>query len=334
LSRVNAWVDFSAGGFLNHGAGCFGSYPAFYRLSGAQVTVTRLERVETGKCPGDTAAERTAAAKSERLFASFLDRLAGWSRQGDVLTLTARDGTRATLRRPVDPNPELRGRWLIESIGGKPLATDRPATLEFRRGFIGAYADCNRISAQFTTPSPGRISVSERVLATERGCIPDDEAEDRLMVRAIKGAAAYRLAGDRLIFTGGPGMVLRRPPAPDRRLAGEYESCGSTMLGAYHQGPVTLTISESGMRDNAGCSATYVANGPDLDVRLADTPACKATAPPYAAGQAVGVGGDISVLSVWRPDGFGFNDEGQLILRTKRSHMTMCRKGAPRPFGS
>ena len=85
------------------------------------------------------------------------------------------------------------------------------------------------------------------------------------MAKAIRSATGYRLKGDRLILTGGPGLIARRPPPPDRRLAGDYRSCGNTMLGGYHEGPITLAIDARTIRDNAGCIADYRANGPNLD---------------------------------------------------------------------
>ena len=102
-------------------------------------------------------------------------------------------------------------------------------------------------------------------------------------------------------------MVLH----PDRRLARKYQSCDNTLLGGYHEGPITLAIDEDMIRDNAGCTARYSANGPEL----------------------AHVGGAISTLAVTRPDGFAFNDEGRLVLRTNRGLLTMCRKGSPPPFG-
>ena len=128
-------------------------------------------------------------------------------------------------------------------------------------------------------------------------------------------------------------MVVRRPPPPDRRLAGEYKSCGNTLLGGYHEGPITLAIDERTIRDNAGCVAGYVSQGPNLTLRLADSPACAAKSTPFVPGEPVSVGGPISTLAVIRPDGFGFNEIGQLILRTQRGHLTMCRVGSPPPFG-
>jgi hypothetical protein len=153
------------------------------------------------------------------------------------------------------------------------------------------------------------------------------------MTKAMMSATGYRPEGNGLVFTGGPGMVLRRPPASDRRLAGEYEACGNTLLGAYHEGPITLSINERTMRDNAGCTAEYSAAGPNLTLRLGGAPACAAEALLFVPGEPVPVGGAISVLAVTRPDGFGFNDEGRLFLRTGRGLLSMCRKGSPPPLG-
>jgi heat shock protein HslJ len=335
FTQFKASVNFSAGGFLNHSAGCGGGYPAFYQLDGERFRLTRREAIRVGKCGPGSAAQLAAAAESERQLASFLDEAIMWSRPGArTLTLTARDGTRALLARPAEPHPELAGRWQIESIGGKPLVTERrPPTLTIGMGSIGAYADCNSMGSTFTIPAPGRIKVTGSVISTLIGCPPEDAAEDSLMARAMMSATAYRTEGDRLIFTGGPAMVLRRPPRPDRRLAGEYEACGDTLLGGSHEGPVTLAIGEKTISDNAGCTAEFVADGPNLTLSLRQGPACAAPALPYVAGEPVGIGGKISTLAIARPDGFGFTDDGRLVLRTNRGLLNMCRKGSPRPFG-
>src|SRR5918994_1092842 len=73
FQRFKPWVNFSAGGFINHGAGCSGGFPAFYRLDGDRMAVTRREEIRTGKCAAATSAERTAAVASERRLATFLE---------------------------------------------------------------------------------------------------------------------------------------------------------------------------------------------------------------------------------------------------------------------
>jgi heat shock protein HslJ len=333
--RFKGWINFSAGGFLNHGAGCAGGYPAFYALDGQGIAITRREAIQVGKCAGAEPASRAASAASERRLAAFLDQLAGWQRPDErTLILTSKDGARAVLTRPVEPHPDLAGRWIIESISGQPLVTERrPPTLSIAMGSIGAFADCNSMGAQFTIPAHGRIAVAGPIVGTAIGCGPEDSAEDDLMAKAIMAATAYRLDGNRFILAGGPGMVVRRPAPPDRRLAGEYKSCGNTLLGGYHEGPITLAIDERTIRDNAGCVADYVADGPELQLRLAATPPCSAKAPPFVPGEPVSVGGPISTLAVTRPDGFGFTEDGTLVLRTQRGLLSMCRQGAPPPFG-
>ena len=336
FTAFDASVDFSAGGFLNHGAGCRGGHPAFYRLDGDRLTITRREAVRIGKCGPGSAQAQAAAGASEQRLGRFLDGAAAWSRPDDrTLILTAKDGTRALLTRPRQPYPELAGSWLIETIGGKPMVTERrPPQLSVDMNHIGAHADCNSMGSPFTVPAPGRIEITGPLMSTAMGCAPEDAAEDSLMMNAIRSAKAYRVEGDRLVFTGGPGMTLRRPPVPNRRLEGDYEACGNTMLGAYHQGPITLAIGPKTMRDSAGCTADYAADGPLLTLRLQPSPACAARATPYVPREPVGIGGQISSLAVAPPTGFAFDKAGHLILSTHRGHLTMCRKGAPKPFGS
>jgi heat shock protein HslJ len=331
LAPFDAYVLFSEGGFLNHGAGCRGGHPAFYRLEGGRISIVRREKVRIGKCGSNP-----GAAESERRLASFLDQVSLWQRSGALtLILTARDGSVARLTRPVEPHPQLAGRWIIGTIAGKGFSTEkRTPVLSFSLNGVAAHADCNRMSASFTVPAPGRLAVSGPMMSTLIGCSPEDQAEDSLIARAISSATAYRFDGDQLIVSGGPGMVLRRPPRPDRRLTGKYEHCGNTMLGASHEGPVTLTIDQRTMRDNAGCIASYRRQGPNLALQFTGGPACAAPSPVYVPGEPVAIGGTISPLAVTRPDGFAFNEEGQLVLRTRRGLLTMCRYGGPRPFGS
>ena len=327
--RFNARIDFSGGGFLNHGAGCNGGFPAFYRLDDQRFTLTRREEVRIGKCAS------VAAADSERRLASFLDEAVTWHKpDARNLILTRKDGSLALLSRPVEPYPEIAGRWIIQTIGSSPLITERrPPTVSISMGSISAHADCNSFGGPFTIPTPGRITVAKQLVSTAIGCPPEDAAEDALMAKAMASATAYRLENGRLLLSGGQGMILRRPLPANRQLAGEYEACGNTLLGAYHEGPITLAVDQHMMRDNAGCSADYVAQGPRLILRLDASAACARASPPFVPGEPVGVGGQISMLAVTRPDGFGFDDQGRLILRTARGLLSMCRKGSPPPFG-
>jgi heat shock protein HslJ len=336
FTRFNGWINFSGGGFLNHGAGCSGGYPAFYRIEENHISITRLEKAQVAKCASTSTATRPLAIESERRLASFLDQVVSWSRPDErTLLLTGSGGESALLTQPIEPHPEIAGRWLIESIGGKALVTEeRPPMLSISMNSIGVYADCNSAGGTFSVPAPGRIKVTGPFVSTLIGCSAEDAAEDALMTAAITSATTFHLQGDKLIFSGGKDMVVRRPPPPDRRLAGEYAACGDTLLGAYHEGPITLLIDSHNMADNAGCSASYSTNGPHISLVLEkNRSTCASPAPSFLPGQPVAIGGAISPLATVRPDGFGFDEQGRLILRTMRGLLKMCRKASPLRLG-
>lgn len=311
----------SGGGFLNHNAQCGGGHPAFYAIDDNRITVTRREAVRIGKC-GDAA----GAAAFERRWADFIDSLATWQRKGETLRLTASSGTVAVLERPPHAVPALAGRWLVETIGGKPFVLERrtAAEVEYRHAGLSASAECN--TAYGDVAPSGAIRMGA---ATQMGCEAEDMAEDSLLFSALGGVTGYRLDGDRLVLTGGPGLTLRRPPVPDRTLAGDYASCGNTLLGAYHAGPVTLSITREAMTDQSGCGASYSVDGPLLSLSLDGSAQCAGDAVPYVAGEPIEIGGERSLLALAPPDAFGFDDRGRLHLRTPRGLLPMCRKGDP-----
>lgn len=334
LSAHDAWVNFSAGGLLSHGAGCAGGHPAFYSIQGNRITTTRIEPVRRRQCKGNDNRRGFEVAASELELAALIDDLADWARpNARTLVLTTRGGTQAVLSRPVEPSPELAGRWVIETIGDEPFATEtRPPILTIGGSHISAFADCNSFGAAFTAMAGDRVSIDGPVVGTQMGCAPADMAEDDLMARAIGEASEIRVTDGRLIIIGGPGLSARRPDAPDRRFSGRYEACGDTLLGAYHDGPITLAIDETSLVDQTGCRATYQAQGPNLTLEL-DGSSCTGKPTPYVPGQPVSIGGETSWLATVPPDGFGFDNQGRLILRTHRGLLGLCRVGSPPLFG-
>jgi heat shock protein HslJ len=321
-----ASVDFSDAFFLSTTAGCGGGQPAFYRLEGQAIAVTRREPVRVGKCP-----DRTSPLRERRL-AAFLDNAARWAKPSpDRLEITGRDGTVALLARPLDPKPAgFAGRWRVVSLGGKPFVTRRPTEVVFGHGGISATADCNRWGAPLTIA--GKSLTIGPGIQTLIGCGADDQAKDTALFGAIAGARRFIALGDRsLRIEGSAPLVLERFAPPDRRLAGRYAHCGNTVGGVGHGGPVTLAITAATITDNAGCTARYVADGERLALALGDAPACRiAPAPPEGFPE---VGGAISPLALLRPDWFCFADDGRLFLRTRRGLLSLCREGEPRRFG-
>ena len=320
-----SWVNFAEGGFLNHGGRCGGGAPAFYQIDGEKIVFSRFETPQYGKC------EEPNGVAFDRALTALIDRATIWQKpNAETLVLTAADGTRAVLTKPPVLRPDINGRWQMVSIGGEPF----PATMTIGNDWMSAHADCNSISFDFAVPEPGKIVVKDWI-QTSMGCGKEREARDKKLARSVSAATSYSIDDEqRLVFGGPQSIILRRPAPADTSLAGDYEHCGNTTLGAYHAGPVTMRIASDTMTDNAGCTARYIADGPELSLTLGDEAACKQTAPPYRPREPIEIGGEYSPLALATPDGWAFTEDGVLKLRTPRGSLNLCRKGAPRPFGS
>ena len=199
-------VQFDEHGFLSHWAGCGGAFPAFYELDGARIRITRREEVRIGKCaaPGD--------AERERALATALDAVSTWSLDDDLLTLTTGSGTKVVLGPPKEPIPALGGKWILMTIDGKPLGSDRSPVVTFSRGFLGAAADCNRLSAEYTADAQGGFHAPGPFATTEIGCAPADHAEDERLFGALNSVRSWEIErSGRLVLSGARRLVLRRP---------------------------------------------------------------------------------------------------------------------------
>ena len=203
---IRAFVSFDDTGFLSHAAACGGGYPAFYTLDGNRVAIERREAVVYAKCGG------AAGEARERALTAALDAVERWEVVGDSLLLTSQDGTVTRLSRPTEPIPELGGDWVVLTIGGTPLGSDRPAVVGFSRPFLGAGADCNGLSTEYEADESGGIRITGPLIATEMGCRADDQAEDGRLFGALGRITGWSVGNDGLLRLAGPQpLILRRP---------------------------------------------------------------------------------------------------------------------------
>ena len=203
---IRAFVSFDDTGFLSHAAACGGGYPAFYTLDGNRIAIERREAVVYAKCEGAGGEAR------ERALTAALDAVERWEVVGDSLLLTSQNGTVTRLSRPTEPIPELGGDWVVLTIGGTPLGSDRPAVVGFSRGFLGAGADCNGLSTEYEADARGTIRITGPLITTEMGCRPGDQAEDARLFGALERITGWSVGNDGLLRLAGPEpLVLRRP---------------------------------------------------------------------------------------------------------------------------
>jgi heat shock protein HslJ len=325
--EAEARLFFNGGAEYSTQAGC-GNFGGFYTLDGTRLRIRQRDPIRTSKCPN------AAAARLETALAGLMASASTYALFPDgTLRIVARDGRSGLFRRPSAAIPSLAGRWTIESIGRDPIPPARRARLHFRESWVSAVADCNQLSARVRAGAGG-FRVTDGA-ATQMGCGPEREAFDERLFAAVGQARRFvAMPSGRVRLEGGEPLVLRRPPPVSAALPGSYSVCGSNPRGVLYDGVAAVTFTRSTVRDNAGCAATYRADGARLDIERDGSAAC---APPPASlnpAADVEIGDRKSVLAVLRPDGYAFDEEGVLRLRTHRGLLALCRAGEPRPFGS
>ena len=301
------------GAYLATSGDCTSSDTSYIR-DGARIEVTRHIPPQTGKC------EDAAAAVLDRALAHAVASAQAWSIDAaGRLRLTGAGGSDAIFERPVPKWPELHGPWLVESIDDRPFA----GRIEFGDDAVGAHAACNTFGGQAAIGA-GTLQVRDG-MQTLIGCGPEREATDALLFGALGGARTWRIAGDgSLLIDGAATIVARRPKPASYSLPGRYHVCNnSTLPDLSHDGEVWLEFGAGTVRDQAGCVASYETAGATLRLLLGEAPACRTAALPRRG--AAEIGGPRSALAQFRPDGFAWDEEGRLRLRTHRGLLALCK---------
>jgi heat shock protein HslJ len=100
--------------------------------------------------------------------------------------------------------------WVVEEIAGAKMQAPIP-TLEFRPdGRIGGKASCNNYGGAYRADE-GKLNVSN-MFATKMACPEPQMAQERALLSALEGDAAYALNGGTLTIDAADGrkIVARR----------------------------------------------------------------------------------------------------------------------------
>jgi heat shock protein HslJ len=325
--EAEARLFFYGGTEYSTQSGC-GNFGGTYRLDGPRIRTRQRDAMNNSKCPS------AAAARLETALAGFIARAATYALLPDgTLRIVDSQGRAAIFRRPGPVIPVLAGRWTIDSIGRDSIPPRRRARIAFRENWMSVVADCNQLSARVIPAGAGFVLGDGG--ATEMGCGAEREAfDDRLFNAVNQARRIVALPDGRVRLEGGETLVLRRPPPVSKHLPGSYTPCRSNPRGVGYDGVPGLTFTRATVRDSAGCTGTYRANGALLEIRRDASPAC--AIPPASLNPDVDleIGDTKSLLAALRPDAYAYDDEGVLILRTTHGLLGMCREGEPKPFGS
>lgn len=146
-------------------------------------------------------------AQGKTLFRSMRAVPVSLQEPGPVSILMTHTGV-AIAEPPVTPEPALLGTiWQASSIGGEPVAGDKPVTLSIsldRR--IGGRSACNSYFAEATIED--KVLVFGPLAATRMACAPKVMAEESRYFAALAAVTSYELAGDSLRLLDAAGVPL------------------------------------------------------------------------------------------------------------------------------
>ena len=101
--------------------------------------------------------------------------------------------------------------WTFVSIGGTPVATDRPTALQFDGARLSGSAGCNRFSGGYSVD--GTTLKAGPLMATEMACPGAGMTQEAAFFKLMAAPVSLTFAGDgALILTGSDGRtaVLKR----------------------------------------------------------------------------------------------------------------------------
>ena len=309
-----AFLHGHEGTFLSTSGDCTSSWTSYVR-DGAQIEVTQHIPPETGKCADG------GSAVLDHALANAVASARSWSIDAAGRLILARsEGSATVFVRPVPRRPELNGRWVVESISSRPFQ----GRIDFGDEFVSAQAGCNSYGGQAMIGA-GTLTVRNGV-QTVIGCEKARAAAEATLFGALNGARTWGIASDgALRIEGTAPIVARRPTPATHSLPGRYQVCNnSTLPFISHDGEVWFEFDATTVRDQAGCTASYALAGAELRLTLGNATACGTPALPRRGAFEIG-GPGRSPLAQFRPDGFAWDEEGRLRLRTHRGLLALCK---------
>jgi len=115
---------------------------------------------------------------------------------------------------PVAGNDLEGTEWLLTSLWGKPLLDDTHITLKFGAGRLSGFAGCNSYGGEAESGdsiigNDGALKIGLLEITVMDCRVPAGvTGQEQTYVEALRGAATYRLAGDRLEIPDAAGETI------------------------------------------------------------------------------------------------------------------------------
>lgn len=88
-------------------------------------------------------------------------------------------------------------RWVLKTLEGKPITTDKPPTIEFNDTRMNGYSGCNQFFGNYTSSNDG-IFTTSAVGATKMACLDDRNALEQQFFAQLEKANQYAVTREQL----------------------------------------------------------------------------------------------------------------------------------------
>jgi heat shock protein HslJ len=109
--------------------------------------------------------------------------------------------------------------WILKTLNGKAVATDRLPTIQFDDTRMNGYSGCNQFFGNYTSSNDG-IFTTSAVGATKMACLDDKNALEQQFFTQLEKANKYSVTREQLhLLDNGRNILMvfnAEKPAPDK----------------------------------------------------------------------------------------------------------------------
>lgn len=97
--------------------------------------------------------------------------------------------------------------WLLKTLDGANVNSERPLSLQFDGGRLNGYAGCNSIFGNYTASNDGVFSVGS-IGSTKMACIGERDQLEHTYLQRLAQASQYAVVRDQLHLLDGQRKIL------------------------------------------------------------------------------------------------------------------------------
>ncbi len=109
--------------------------------------------------------------------------------------------------------------WVLKTLDGKPVTTDRLPTIQFDDTRMNGYSGCNQFFGNYTSSNDG-IFTTSAVGATKMACLDDKNALEQQFFTQLDKVSKYAVTREQLhLLDSGHNILMvfnAEKPAPDK----------------------------------------------------------------------------------------------------------------------